>query len=105
MVRQCAWCLRLINSAGEPVSVTPLPKLYEASHGICTICGTSWMEDVLITSEIAGQGAVNRSFPAGERQGMPTTSVADLVLELQQKAVKVAAPKLPKLKKGPLRLI
>lgn len=44
MVRQCAWCLCLIDGAGERISPTPLPKLYEASHGICTVCGTTWME-------------------------------------------------------------
>lgn len=46
MVRQCAWCLRLINSQGEPISTFPLPKLYEASHGMCQSCGLLWMEAV-----------------------------------------------------------
>jgi hypothetical protein len=44
MVRQCAWCLRLINEVGERTSVFPIPKIYEATHGICKICGTSWLE-------------------------------------------------------------
>ncbi|MBA2396231.1 MAG: hypothetical protein H0V70_26190 [Ktedonobacteraceae bacterium] len=47
MLRQCAWCLRLIDQAGECVSNQPLPKLYEASHGMCGVCGALWMEQVL----------------------------------------------------------
>jgi hypothetical protein len=43
MVRQCAWCLRLIDGAGERLSPSPLPKLYEASHGICSVCGAVWI--------------------------------------------------------------
>lgn len=46
MVRQCAWCLRLINSQSEPISTFPLPKLYEATHGMCQSCGLLWMEAV-----------------------------------------------------------
>ena len=46
MVRQCAWCLRLINSQGEAISTFPLPKLYEATHGMCQSCGLLWMEAV-----------------------------------------------------------
>ena len=46
MVRQCAWCLRLINKAGERTSALPLTKIYEASHGICTDCGIIWLESV-----------------------------------------------------------
>lgn len=46
MVRQCAWCLRLINSIGERTSVLPMPKIYEASHGMCRVCGASWLEAV-----------------------------------------------------------
>lgn len=46
MVRQCAWCLRLINSQGERISAFPLPKLYEATHGMCQNCGILWMEAV-----------------------------------------------------------
>jgi hypothetical protein len=42
MVRQCAWCLCLIDCSGERLS-SPLPKLYEASHGICSVCGTMWI--------------------------------------------------------------
>jgi hypothetical protein len=46
MVRQCAWCLRLINSVGERTSTLPVPKMYEASHGICQVCGLLWLEAV-----------------------------------------------------------
>jgi hypothetical protein len=61
MLRQCAWCLRLIDQAGERVSNQPLPKLYEASHGMCGVCGALWMEQVLTQAssfylEEGGQG-------------------------------------------------
>ncbi len=46
MIRQCAWCLRLIDGAGARISQQPLPKLYEASHGICSACGWLWMDQV-----------------------------------------------------------
>jgi hypothetical protein len=44
MIRQCAWCLRLINCAGERISVLPVPKVYEASHGMCEVCSSLWLE-------------------------------------------------------------
>ena len=47
MKRQCAWCLRLMNDAGEHLSPAPLPKLYDATHGICGVCGTRWMEQAM----------------------------------------------------------
>lgn len=47
MVRQCAWCLRLIDITGERISTAPLPKLYEATHGMCGVCGALWMEQAL----------------------------------------------------------
>jgi len=53
MMRQCAWCLCLINSIGERLSSSPLPKLYEASHGICSICGTVWLEQAAEASNIS----------------------------------------------------
>jgi len=46
MVRQCAWCLRLINSVGERTSLLPVPKIYEATHGMCQVCGMIWLEAV-----------------------------------------------------------
>jgi hypothetical protein len=52
MMRQCAWCLCLINSRGERISPSPHPKLYEASHGICSVCGTLWLMQAIETSNI-----------------------------------------------------
>jgi len=46
MIRQCAWCLRLMNSVGERTSLLPVPKIYEATHGICQVCGMLWLEGV-----------------------------------------------------------
>ncbi len=43
MVQQCAWCLRLINNMGEHLSALPVPKMYEASHGMCRACGERWL--------------------------------------------------------------
>lgn len=43
MYRQCAWCLRLMNRFGEPISA-PQPKRYELSHGMCLACGALWLE-------------------------------------------------------------
>ncbi len=51
MVRQCAWCLRLIDSMGERTSLLPVPKMYEATHGICQVCGLLWLEAVGGSSE------------------------------------------------------
>ena len=45
-LRQCAWCLRLIDKAGKRISVLPIPKLYRATHGMCRICALGWMEQV-----------------------------------------------------------
>jgi hypothetical protein len=47
MIRQCAWCLRQIDSMGEPLSSEPLPKDYEATHGMCHECALQWLEAVL----------------------------------------------------------
>lgn len=44
MVRQCAWCLRLIDTEGGRISARPVPKVYEATHGMCLTCGEGWME-------------------------------------------------------------
>jgi hypothetical protein len=51
MIRQCAWCLRLMNQQGEWVSLQPVPKVYEATHGMCRICGIRWLEQVLVDTE------------------------------------------------------
>ncbi len=47
MQRQCAWCLRLMDSIGERISSLPVPKIYEASHGMCKTCGNLWLEQVM----------------------------------------------------------
>jgi hypothetical protein len=47
MQRQCAWCLRLMDSIGKPISSMPVPKIYNASHGMCMICGNLWLEQAL----------------------------------------------------------
>jgi hypothetical protein len=46
MQRQCAWCLRLIDHFGEPVSA-PQPKRYEISHGMCRACGSLWLAQAI----------------------------------------------------------
>jgi len=47
MRRQCAWCLRLMDSIGEPISSIPVPKISKASHGMCKTCGDRWLEQAL----------------------------------------------------------
>ena len=44
--RQCAWCLRFMDGFGEPISV-PQAKRYEVSHGMCRLCGSLWLEQVI----------------------------------------------------------
>lgn len=51
MKRQCAWCLRLIDDLGIRLSSSPVPKTYEASHGMCKVCGDIWLEEVLQYTE------------------------------------------------------
>jgi hypothetical protein len=46
LMRQCAWCLRLMNDDGERISQYPVPKQYNATHGMCCICGVLWLEQV-----------------------------------------------------------
>jgi hypothetical protein len=60
MQRQCAWCLRLMDRIGEPISSLPVPKIYEASHGMCKSCGNLWLEQAM--QEIQLQ-AVTRPLP------------------------------------------
>ncbi len=54
MQRQCAWCLRLMDSVGEPTTLLPVPKIYEASHGMCRVCGNLWLEQVIQDTEKLG---------------------------------------------------
>jgi hypothetical protein len=46
LMRQCAWCLRLMNDDGERISQHPMPKQYNATHGMCCICGVLWLEQM-----------------------------------------------------------
>ena len=93
MVHQCAWCLCLIDDMGERISSLPLPKLYEASHGICSVCGTIWLTQAIDPSNID-----NSLYIAGETQPKARTLeeisgvdceeqaefVTQFVLQLQQ---------------------
>jgi hypothetical protein len=90
MVRQCAWCLCLIDSAGERLSPSPLPKLYEATHGICGVCGMQWMEQVLGADETQksmhknnGNVGVSPETKEWEQQGTRET-ITQFILQLQQ---------------------
>lgn len=83
MVRQCAWCLCLIDSSGERLSSSPLPKLYEASHGICSVCGKKWIARAI--ENHTGQGPASQpeykeprlvSQPEYEEQRMSQTVTA-----------------------------
>lgn len=35
-----------MDSFGEPIS-SPQPKQYAASHGMCRVCGSLWLEQAL----------------------------------------------------------
>ena len=80
MVRQCAWCLRLIDANGERISPAPLPKLYEASHGMCGICGKLWIEQVM-----GGRQRAQSVLP----------SISSSTLSTPEKAEKAAEPDEP----------
>jgi hypothetical protein len=60
MQRQCAWCLRLMNNIGERISSLPVPKIYEASHGMCKTCGNLWLEQAMQEPQLQ---AVTRPLP------------------------------------------
>lgn len=117
MVRQCAWCLRLIDSAGERVSLLPLPKLYKASHGMCGVCGTLLMEQAMqtpgtetsretrkpVASSQVREAAVSflpsATSEPQEAEHQPaelttTATVTQLVLELQQREHETPKPRL-----------
>jgi hypothetical protein len=113
MVRQCAWCLRLIDDAGERISLSPLPKLYEASHGICEVCGSLWLEQVLrepstLVTDLRHESSTSGipATPLVEHQGLPLQVITDLILQLQQRDVEKPKVKqvLPRLD-GPLRMV
>ncbi|HEX4206270.1 MAG TPA: hypothetical protein VHZ51_19135 [Ktedonobacteraceae bacterium] len=92
LLRQCAWCLCLINGAGERISPAPLPKLYEASHGICGLCGAKWMEQAMMQGTEVGEMQHRDDEIAPESASYRTRSVVDplaptvteLIFQLQQ---------------------
>lgn len=86
MVRQCAWCLHLINNAGERLSLSPLPKMYNASHGICDICGSQWIEQALEGQEALDVLARPENDPVRENnpQSMETKGTLRILVTLQQ---------------------
>lgn len=90
MVRQCAWCLCLIDAQGKRISSSPLPKLYEASHGICSVCGESCMEQIT-AQDTRRVKENNESY-----QGQP--SPTDLIFELQQEPGNTTRTPLPRRK-------
>jgi hypothetical protein len=51
MTRQCAWCLRLMDQEGERLSLQPVQKIYEATHGMCRVCGALWLEQALLDTD------------------------------------------------------
>lgn len=50
MIRQCAWCLRIINKFGEHLSQCPVPKEYNATHGMCLPCAVLWLKQAMVES-------------------------------------------------------
>ncbi len=64
MTRQCAWCLRLMDHQGEWLSLQPVQKIYEATHGMCRSCGMLWLEQALLDTD--EQPALNLVFVAKE---------------------------------------
>jgi hypothetical protein len=101
MVRQCAWCLCLINSAGERLSPFPVPKLYEASHGICDICGVQWMEQV-IAADNAQSTSQRHKVDAMDAKGSKILQelgspevIVQMVLQLQERSSEASRSSLP----------
>jgi hypothetical protein len=102
MVRQCAWCLRLIDSAGERLSPLPVPKLYEASHGICGICGVQWMEQVIAADDPQGvrqRHEVDATGGSGSGKVLQEMgsheSITQMVLQLQERSSETAIKSRP----------
>lgn len=101
MVRQCAWCLCLINSAGERLSSRPVPKLYEASHGICDICGVQWMKQVVAadSAQSTSQRHMVDAMDGKESKilqelGCPE-EIVQMVLQLQERSAEASRSSLP----------
>jgi hypothetical protein len=54
---------------GEPTSA-PQPKRYEASHGMCRVCGTLWLEQAIRDTDEREAGLRHtRVGEAQEREG------------------------------------
>jgi uncharacterized protein YjiK len=34
-----------MNNAGERTSSLPVPKIYDATHGMCKECGALWLQE------------------------------------------------------------
>ena len=100
MVRQCAWCLCLINNMGERISSSPLPKLYEASHGICSACGTAWLTQAIESSNTQtsiypieqNNHKVSLGVNSAIDQREQVKSVMKLIIQLQEKESSRAIP-------------
>lgn len=45
-VRQCAWCLRIVEIGGEYGGAPLSRKLHEATHGICPTCKSQALESL-----------------------------------------------------------
>lgn len=85
MLRQCAWCLRLINSEGDRLSPLPKPKLYEASHGICEVCAMQCMEQLALSDspECYKQDTIECCIEKKSREKQEAT--ASLARQLQRR--------------------
>ena len=76
MVQQCAWCLRLIDSMGQHISAVPVPKMYDASHGMCQACGAHWLA--------AAEGSYGGSVITRSEIGDITSSVLKIVRSISR---------------------
>ena len=54
MIRQCAWCLQVADSAGR-YSLQPGAKLHDATHGICPPCAAHELATIKALAERQGR--------------------------------------------------
>lgn len=40
-----------MDDLGKRISVSPVPKAYDATHGMCKVCGDLWLAEVLQDTE------------------------------------------------------
>ena len=45
VTRQCAWCLRVVDSAGR-YTIQPRRKIRNATHGICPHCKEAMRSEI-----------------------------------------------------------